>query len=239
MILRTALLLVAVASLIAFPRSSQAAFIIHTTKASFDAATAGMGTTGFANFDSTALGNKTSSFSVGGIGFTGSTQLFPGSVGTPAALNLSVNSADPVGSTTSAPNYLGVVGGFGDFAGGSSPDFGDQVVLTFHPGSRGIGMNILTDVVPDSLSFARLAVGATTVDILNGTGTPLTGGFTSYFVGISSTLNGEIFGNATVSFVGGGSSYRIDNVIAVPEPSTIALVGLSGLPFLRRRSRRS
>ena len=237
MILRIALLLVAVASLIAFPKSSSAGLVTFTDQASFNIAIASLSQSAFVNFDSTAPGDMTSSFLVGGIGFHGTTENSPGAPGAPVALPLSVNA----GTTASGPNYLGTGGD--DFNGASS-SIGDMVTISIPSTSRAIGLNIITDTPPDILSFGRLAAGGANVDISSGIGTALSGNFKSYFVGIVGQFPADIFSTASVGFTGGGSFFRIDNVgvyaVAVPEPSSMMLVAVIGLVGIaRRRARRA
>ncbi len=239
MIFRTALLLFAVASLIALPQSSHAAFITHTTPGTYNAAVGSLFLTGSTGFESDAVGGKPiGGFNSGGIGFVGSTLLPP-----PGAMALAVLA----GPTTAGNNYLGIDGGFGDFNGNSAPNIGDILTINVPANSRALGVNVVTNIPPDTTSFARLAIGATTVDLFMGQpGTVLGGsGFISYFLGITGPLAGDTYSTATLSFVGGGTAFRVDNVTvyaatAIPEPTSLALVAVAGLAGLvRRRVRRS
>jgi len=235
MIFRTTLLLVAVTALISLPQSSQAAFIVHAAPGTFTAAVGSLFPTGGTGFESDALGGKGVSFSSGGIGFSGSSLLPP-----PGGLPLGVSA----GPTTAGNNYLGVDGGFGDFNGGAAPAVGDILTISVPASSRALGVNVVMNIPPDFTNFARLAIGSTSVDLFQGQGGTLigVGPFRSYFLGITGALPSDTFSTATLSFIGGGAAFRVDNVAiyAVPEPTSLALVAVAGLAGLaRRRSRRT
>jgi len=231
MILRIALLLVAVASLIALPQSSHAAFITYTAIGTYNAASSSLFFNGGAGFTSDAVGAKGNSFNSGGMGFAGSTL-----IGTPGPMPLAV-------LATPGNNNLGTDSGFGDFNGGANPAFGDVLTISVPANSRALSLNVLANIPPDSTSFARLTIGGTSVDLFAGqTGTFVGEGFSSYFLGIVGGLPSDTFSTATLSFVGGGTAFRVDNIfsLAVPEPTSLALVGVAGLAgFVRRRVRRS
>jgi len=228
-----------VLSVLTIPKSASAALQTFFTRSSFDSAISILGVTRnnlLSNFDSIS-GPQGLSFSNGGFTYA----LSGGGIG--------MRIFSSFGTTTTGNNSLGYDSvGFEDFQAG------DVITITLPAGQRSVALNVITETTPDSGlgEFATLAVAGTNAGTMNTAAAPPIVINNQVFVPGSTTLKSQFLGfindtqastitTATVSFTGQGF-YRIDDVsiMAVPEPSSLALATVAGLVgFARRRNRRS
>ncbi len=242
MILRTTSLLLAVLSVMTIPNSASAALQTFYTQSSFQSAFASLAVPvnqSLANFDSFS-GSQGTSFSNSGFTFAHST------ANPPAGMRI----LSSPGTTSSGNNSLGYDSvGFEDFTEG------DVITITLPAGQRSIALNVITETTPSSGlgEFATLAItGGTATGTANTGAAPGSVINNQIFVPGSTTTKQQFLGfindtpastitTAQVTFTGQGL-YRIDDVsiMAVPEPSSLALAAVAGLVgFARRRNRRS
>lgn len=221
MSLRTTSLVLAALTSVFVQGTASAALQTYFTLASYNAAVAGLGSgigvSAPINFDSLAPGARGLSFSTGGATFG------------IASGGLRIHA----GTTTTANNFLG----FDDVI---DPEFGgtDPLTITLPAGTRAISLNVISEQIPDFTNLASLSVGSTSIDTaaVNGIAIPSTN-FQSFFLGIVGTTPADAFTAASLTFNGSGFFGRVDDVrfAAVPEPTSLALLGVASLLGLSRR----
>ncbi len=157
-----------------------------------------------------------------------------------SALQFAVSNA-----TTPTPS-LGINDGF-------DPNLTEDLTITLGPLGRGIALQVISDATLGGINgdFLVNAFGSdgspTNVELAatGVTGTPIGGGFTSYFFGFVADTPLDTLTNAVVSTTNALNGYRVDNVslaaiTPVPEPSSLALLGLATMfGFTRRRASRA
>ena len=205
--------------------SGQAALSSFTTKASFDAAIAGLSAAQTVDFDSVASGTSfASGTGTGGLSFI---YAIPG---------YSVQVASTFG-TTSGTNYLGL----------DNPDtafyLGDSVTIDFGRTVHAVGLYLIAGSDAQAgdleLSVAGGSVfNSALADVLVSDGQ-------AFFLGLVESDPGLGFTTATVSGTitpGAFLAFTADDITsavsAVPEPETWALMGL-GIGLLALRPRRA
>jgi hypothetical protein len=211
----------AVLALLTIPKIASAALTLYVDPVAYSAKLTSLAyaNTVMANFESSGAGAIGTSFIENGIGFS-----------SPSPMRVS-------SGVTSSPSF------FLGYDDNIVPEFqaGDQFSIALPANSNAISMRVISDTIPDVLSFASMTVDGLAVNTM-GAGAALSGSFRSYFLGIvndSGTIS-----NATVGFTGAGF-YRIDDVgvaslAAVPEPSSFVLVATFAMTALvQRRLQRS
>lgn len=108
---------------------------------------------------------------------------------------------------------------------------GDGDVQVFNGAWTTVLSDAVTFGVTTTLSLTINEYGAGSNYDLNVGGNAVTG-LTDFQGGTLSDFGKMAFVNSSLA---AGSTFEFDNVSAVPEPSAIALLGLSGLALLRRR----
>lgn len=226
MFLRKPLFVLAFVLIASFSQFASAALVPFNTTAAFNNQLTASGLNGhFVNAFETTTVTPGLSVTANGVGYT----LTGGGDG--------IQILNAPNSTSTGTKSLA-------YNGGADVDFieGDIITLTLPAGTRGLSLRLITQTPQDSLSFGTLTVGSTVAQAQFVPGDPIAGStsFKSYYLGIVD--NSSTISSATLTFTGGGTFYRIDDVgiVAVPEPSSFALAAVVGLVgFARRRNRRS
>ncbi len=218
----------------------QAAVVTYSTKASFLTAATGLGTQHLSNFDSSPVGTAyADGTGPAGSGFTMTSTTFD-PTRTPSVQNSFW--------TTSGANYLGLDNSDAQFSNG------DTLSFALIGSVRAFGLYVIAatnDIVAGDLS---VSVGATSLSNLAADLTDTASGSSAFFFGFVSdvditsvALNFGVPGDPTFFFAAG-----VDDVMVfdkadvgpgpgpgtVPEPSSLALLGVAGLALTAAQRRR-
>ena len=211
--------------LVVWPGIAHGGFTDYTTKASFDAAIAGLGGVQTVTFDSVASGTTfPSGTGTGGLTFTYA-------IAGPSTLEVSSTFG-----TTSGTNYLGLDNSDTAFY------LGDSFTINFNRSVQAVGLYVIAGSDAQAGDM-QLSAGAGTVfnsasfDVLVSDGQ-------AFYLGLVQSDPGLAFTSATVRMTftpGAFLAVTVDDitsaVTAVPEPETWALmlIGLAALARARRR----
>jgi PEP-CTERM motif len=227
---RKASFLLALATLVCSAAQSNAGILTFTSQAAYNAAIAARAPliTRQDSYDAIANGpvGAVSSYVTSGSGLTATYSIA-------SALQLAVSNA-----TTPTPS-LGINDGF-------DPNLTEDLTITIGPNGRGMALQVISNATIGGVNGDFLVnangsdgMGPTNIELAatGVTPTPLPLSYTSYFFGFVADTPLDSLTNVVVSTTSALNGYRVDNVsfAAVPEPSSLALLGMASLIGLARR----